>query len=204
MLKILCFCILSLVSFHQYAVELKVVQIYSQEELLSWIKQNIHLDRVVTDRCQLVEDIEARAEIVKVPSYQFLWGDMLAWGVCVERNAELGLHYIELAANQGLPEGLEQLGRYYAKGILVQKDEKRAITYLREASAMGSIRARIGFVEALNNGLGSPLDFQDAYHWLHNSIIQDKSEHKKAQQALAKLAEKMPARVVEKAKQALN
>lgn len=187
-----------------HAETLKVVQIYGQEELLSWIKHNTHLNRVVEDRCQLVQDIEARAEIVKVPAYQFLWGDMLAWGVCVDKNAELGLHYIKLAAHQGLPEGLEQLGRYYAKGTLVQQDDKRAIAYLREASAMGSIKARIEFAEFLNQGMGSPLDFEDAYHWLHNSVIADKKQHNRAKNALHKLAKKMPARVIDRAKRALD
>ncbi|WP_246072460.1 tetratricopeptide repeat protein [Catenovulum sediminis] len=185
-----------------HAQELKVVQLYSQEELISWINQNTHLNRVVEDRCQLVQDIEARAEIVKIPAYQFLWGDMLAWGVCVEKDAELGLYYIEQSAHQGLPAGLEQLGRYYAKGILVQQDNKRAINYLREAAAMGHVKARIEFAESLNQGLGSPLDFADAYHWLHNTVIADKKLHKRAQFALQEMAKKMPPRVVEKAKRA--
>lgn len=187
-----------------YAETLKVVQIYGQEELLGWIKNNTHLDRVVEDRCQLVQDIEARAKVVKVPAYQFLWGDMLAWGVCVDKNAELGLHYIKQAAHQGLPEGLEQLGRYYAKGILVQQDNKRAIAYLREASSMGSIKARIEFAEFLNQGMGSPLDFEDAYHWLHNSVIANKKQHSRAKKALKQLEKKMPTRVVNRAKRALD
>ncbi|EWH11480.1 sodium-type flagellar motor component [Catenovulum agarivorans DS-2] len=179
---------------------LKVVQIYSQEELIGWINNNTHLTRVKEDRCQLVEDIEARAQIVKTPAYQFLWGDMLAWGVCVDKNPELGLYYMQQAAHQGLPGALEQLGRYYANGILVQQDDKRAINYLREAAALGHIKARVQFAEYLDQGLGSPLDFEDAYHWLHNTVIADKKMHKRAEKALASLATKMPERLVEKAK----
>ncbi|WP_440903608.1 tetratricopeptide repeat protein [Catenovulum sp. SX2] len=179
---------------------LKVVQIYTQEELIGWINNNTHLSRVKEDRCQLVEDIEARAQIVKTPAYQFLWGDMLAWGVCVDKDPELGLYYMQEAAHQGLPGALEQLGRYYANGILVQQDDKRAINYLREASALGHVKARIQFAECLNKGLGSPLDFEDAYHWLHNTVIADNKMHKRAEMALASLATKMPARLVEKAK----
>ncbi|MCU4676113.1 flagellar protein MotX [Catenovulum sp. 2E275] len=202
--KLFTLCCFILFAQPLYAQELKVVQIYEQEELLAWIKQNTHLNRVVEDKCQLVEDIEARADIVKIPAYQFLWGDMLAWGVCVDKNAELGLYYIEQAAHQGLPEGLEQLGRYYAKGILVQQDNTRAINYLREASSMGSIKARVQFAEYLANGMGSPLDFEDAYHWLHNSVIADKNLHARAQKALKLLAKKMPTRIVEKAKRPLD
>ena len=178
---------------------LKVVQIYGQEELIGWINNNTHLTRVKEDRCQLVEDIEARAQVVKTPAYQFLWGDMLAWGVCVDKDPELGLYYIQEAAHQGLPGALEQLGRYYANGTLVQQDNKRASNYLREASALGHVKARIQYAECLNNGLGSPLDFEDAYHWLHNTIIADNKMHKRAKMALASLAEKMPSRLVEKA-----
>ncbi len=202
--KLLLLITAAWLSLSLQAEELKVVQIYEQEELLAWIKQNTHLNRVVEDRCQLVQDIEARAKIVKIPAYQFLWGDMLAWGVCVDKNAELGLYYIEQAAHQGLPEGLEQLGRYYAKGILVQQDNKRAINYLREASAMGSVKARVQFAEYLVQGLGSPLDFEEAYHWLHNSIIADPKMHARAKAALAKLAKKMPKRLVDKAKRPLD
>ena len=41
---------------------------------------------MVLDECQLVQDIEARAVKVAMPSYQFLWGDMLAYGVCVKKD----------------------------------------------------------------------------------------------------------------------
>lgn len=67
------------------AQELKVVQLYTQDELLNLIKDNKHLERVVADDCQLIQDIQARADKLRIPAYQFLWGDMLAWGVCVEK-----------------------------------------------------------------------------------------------------------------------
>lgn len=195
-------CLFSLSCWPLNAEELTVVQIYSQPELIGWINKNQHLNRVVADRCQLVQDIEARAVKVKVPAYQFLWGDMLAWGVCVDKNAELGIHYIKESALQGFPAGLEQMGRYYAKGILVQADMTQAINYLREASSMGHIKARLELVELFNQGHGSPVDYADAYHWLHNTIISDKKMHQRARRELAKLAQKMPARLVEKAKRA--
>lgn len=200
----LALVMLSTTSFSAIADDLKVVQIYKQSELIGWINKNQHLNKVVEDRCQLVEDIKARAEIVKIPAYEFLWGDMLAWGVCVEKNATLGLHYIEQSARQGLPAGLEQMGRYYANGILVQKDMKRALEYLREGSAGGNLNAQLQLVELFNQGYGSPLDYGDAYHWLHNAVIADDKTHKKASLALAKLAEKMPEKVVKRAMRPLE
>ena len=45
--------------------EIKAVQLYSQDELIRLINRNEHLSRVVLDDCQLVQDIEARAETLK-------------------------------------------------------------------------------------------------------------------------------------------
>ena len=53
------------------AQELEAVQLYSQDELLALIRTNSHLKRVKADDCQLVNDIEARADIMQLPAYQF-------------------------------------------------------------------------------------------------------------------------------------
>lgn len=180
--------------------ELQAVPLYRQDELLNWIEQGRHLTQVKQDRCQLTQDIEARASVMKIPAYQFLWGDMLAWGVCTKPNAELGVQYMWEAANQGLAPALEQLGRYYWKGTLVQKDLVRAETLMREAASLGFLRARIEWVEMLLQGMGSPLDYEDAYRWLHGSVIGDKALHQKAASLLNRLGNRMPANVVARAK----
>ncbi|MGE6102024.1 tetratricopeptide repeat protein [Aeromonas veronii] len=182
------------------AGELQVVPLYRQDELLNWIEQGRHLTQVKQDRCQLTQDIEARASVMKIPAYQFLWGDMLAWGVCTKPNAEIGVQYMWEAANQGLAPALEQLGRYYWKGTLVQKDLVRAETLMREAASLGFLRARIEWVEMLLQGMGSPLDYEDAYRWLHGSVIGDKALHQKAASLLNRLGNRMPANVVARAK----
>ncbi|MEH8168181.1 sel1 repeat family protein [Aeromonas veronii] len=182
------------------AGELQAVPLYRQDELLNWIEQGRHLTQVKQDRCQLTQDIEARASVMKIPAYQFLWGDMLAWGVCTKSNAELGVQYMWEAANQGLAPALEQLGRYYWKGTLVQKDLVRAETLMREAASLGFLRARIEWVEMLLQGMGSPLDYEDAYRWLHGSVIGDKALHQKAATLLNRLGNRMPANVVARAK----
>ncbi len=182
------------------AGELQAVPLYRQDELLNWIEQGRHLTQVKQDRCQLTQDIEARASVMKIPAYQFLWGDMLAWGVCTKSNAELGVQYMWEAANQGLAPALEQLGRYYWKGTLVQKDLVRAETLMREAASLGFLRARIEWVEMLLQGMGSPLDYEDAYRWLHGSVIGDKALHQKAASLLNRLGNRMPANVVARAK----
>jgi len=184
-----------------YAQEpITAVPLYTESELIALINKNTHLARVKADDCQLVQDIEARANKMALPSYQFLYGDMLAYAVCVDRNVELGVYYMRQAAQQGLAAALEQLGRYYDIGRLVQKDKAMAVTYLREASAQGNLKAQLRLVNLFNQGFGSPRDYEDAYRWLFHSMVADKATHKKVEQALAKLAQKMPDSVVARAR----
>jgi len=192
-LSVLVCCVLAPAVLAQ---ELQPVELYTQDELLKMIRQNTHLQRVQADECQLVQDIEARAEIMKLPSYQFLFGDMLAYGVCVPRDVERGWDFMLQAASQGLPEGLEQIGRYYHIGRFVQQDLAKAIIYLREAAAMGNLKAQLRLAEILVAGQGSPNDFEQAYRWLHHSITADEATYAKINRLKKQLAEKMPARVV--------
>ncbi|WP_110428053.1 tetratricopeptide repeat protein [Glaciecola sp. KUL10] len=180
--------------------ELQAVQIYSQDELIRLINNNQHLERVVADRCQLVQDIEARAEVMQVPAYQFLWGDMLAWGVCVDKDPQLGVYFMREAADHGLAGALEQLGRYYSQGVLVQEDRKRAVIFLREASALGNLKAQLQLAELFIDGYGSPYDFEDLYHWLYNAITDDRPTHLKIANYMAELEALMHPRAVRNAR----
>ncbi|GLX77887.1 sodium-type polar flagellar protein MotX [Thalassotalea insulae] len=182
------------------AEKVQVVQVYTDNQLLDLIKENKHLGQIVLDECQLVQDIEARATIAKKPAYEFLWGDMLAYGVCVKKNVPLGLHYMREAADQGLAEALEQLGRYYHIGKFMQPDTRQAIIFLKEAASLNNLKAQIRLAEIYNAGAGSPLDYPELYAQLHHSITDDKSTHKKITQLLSDLATKMPERVVNAAK----
>lgn len=186
------------------AEPIRAVQLYSQDELLRLIQRNEHLTRVVLDKCQLVQDIEARAEVLKVPAYQFLWGDMLAWGVCVKAEPERGIDFMQQAANQGLAEALEQLGRYFSLGKLVQVDKQRAVVYLREAAALGNQSAQIQLAELFIQGYGSPYDYEDAYHWLYNAITNDKKTHAKIAKCMAELEKLMHPKAVRNARRPLD
>ncbi|WP_249319043.1 tetratricopeptide repeat protein [Pseudoalteromonas sp. BDTF-M6] len=182
------------------AEPLEAVQLYTQDELVKLIRKNAHLKRIKDDDCQLVQDIAARASKMQLPTYQFLYGDMLAYNVCVERDVELGVYYMRQAAEQGLAEALEQLGRYYDIGRLVQADKATAIIYLREAAAQGNLRAQMRLVKLYNQGYGSPHDYEDAYRWLFHASVADRGQHKKITQQLALLAKKMPDSVVARAR----
>jgi len=178
---------------------LQAVQIYTDNQLLDLIKENKHLSQVVLDECQLVQDIQARASKSQMPSYQFLWGDMLAYGICVKTDLSLGLYYMEQAADQGLSEAIEQLGRYHHIGKFMQPDINKAIIYLKEAASLKNLKAQIRLAQMYNQGFGSPLDYPILYSQLHHSVTNDKKTHKKISKLLSQLAEKMPERVVLKA-----
>ena len=179
---------------------MQAVQIYTDNQLLDLIKDNKHLSQVVLDECQLVQDIEARANKANMPSYQYLWGDMLAYGVCVKKDIPLGLHYMHLAADQGLAEGLEQLGRYYHIGKFMQVDIDRAIVYLKTASSLDNLAAQMRLAGIYEQGYGSPLDYPALYSQLHHSMTDDKVIHKKISVLLSDLASKMPSKIIEQAK----
>ena len=192
--------LLLFMSHASYGQKLEAVQIYSDNQLLDLIKENKHLGQVVLDDCQLVQDIEARAVKSEYPSYQFLWGDMLAYGVCVKKDIPLGLHFMQAAANQGLAEGLEQMGRYYHIGKFVQVDINKAIMYLKEASALKNLKAQLRLADIYLSRQGSALDYPELYSQLYQSVTDDKKQHKKVAMKLKALAKKMPARVVNAAK----
>lgn len=183
-----------------FGQKVRVVQVYTDNVLLDLIKENKHLSQVVLDECQLVQDIQARAVITNKPAFQFLWGDMLAFGVCVKKDVPLGLHYMREAADQGLPEALEQLGRYYHSGKFMQPDIRQAIIFLKEAASLNNLKAQIRLAEIYNAGEGSPLDFPELYAQLHHSVTDNKNTHRKISALLGELAEKMPERVVNAAK----
>ncbi|MGR6832485.1 flagellar protein MotX [Aliivibrio wodanis] len=195
-------CMVALVPMHASSEEIgEPIPIYTENQLFRLFDTNSHLTRVKNvDNCQLVEDIVARATKIDSPAYEFLYGDMLAWGVCVDRDVELGLYYMENAARQGLPAALEQIGRYYAKGTLVQQDRERAIPYLREAAGMGNIKARIHLAELLLSDYGSPLDYEDAYRWLYNSVTSDGRQHRRIANLRNGLEMRMPGNVIARAK----
>ncbi|MFC3912702.1 tetratricopeptide repeat protein [Pseudaeromonas sharmana] len=179
---------------------LATLQLYGQDELLNWIAQHKHLKRVIADQCQLVPDIEARAKVMMLPSYQYLWGDMLLTATCVEKDAALGVEYMWSAAEHGLPAALLRLAQYYDQGKYVQRDRRQAVQLMHEAAALGYTEARMEWVAMLNRGLGSPLDYEEAYSWLHHTVIADPGQHARASKLLRQLAARMPANIVSRAK----
>lgn len=173
--------------------ELRAIPLYEEYQLIEWINANQHLKQVRDiDNCQLVQDIEARAEVLRLPAYQFLWGDMLAWGICVPQQSRRGVSMLWKAAQQGLPAALEQLGRYYYNGTLVQRNRQRAAPLMHEAASLGLEKAQFAWARWLLDGSGSPLDYPQAYLWLKKMVLADKKQHQEAEKLSAALASRMP------------
>lgn len=192
--------ILSLLSPSVFAVS-QAVDIYSDKHLVSLIRSNQYLQRVKLDDCQLVQDIEARAEVLKQPLYQFLWGEMLNHGVCVKGHPARGMEMLQTAAEQGSPEAMLKLAEYYDRGKFVVQDSNRAVQYVLPAAANGNVDAKLMLVRLFGEGYGSPRDYEMGYHWLYNSIFADDAQQKKASSLLQRLASKMPPSIVERAQQ---
>lgn len=199
MLRI-CLLLLSVFSINVFAVT-EAVDIYSDQQLISLIRSNQYLQRVKADDCQLVQDIEARAEVLQQPMYQFLWGEMLNNGVCVKAHPSRGMALLQTSAEQGSAEAMVKLADYYYRGKLVVKDPNRAVQYVLPAAANGDLTARMTLVRLFGEGYGSPADYELGYHWLYNSIFDDDAQQKKASSLLQMLAAKMPASIVARAQQ---
>ncbi|EON87455.1 tetratricopeptide repeat protein [Plesiomonas shigelloides] len=175
------------------------VEVYQQEALLREIDSEQHLKQVQADQCQLVQDIELRARQAEYPAYQFLWGDMLTEGVCIPQNPELGVYYLRRAAQQALPAAFLRLGQLYRQGRFVQADADKAVRFFREAASLGNTHARIELAQMLVANQGSPLDYEDTYRWLSETIVQAPAQHQLISRLRAALAARMPANAVQRA-----
>jgi TPR repeat protein len=79
---------------------------------------------------------------------------MLAYDVCVKKDIALGLYYMRLAADQGLVERIEQIGRYYHVGKFMQVDTDQAIIFLKAAAAMNNLAAQMRLASIYQQGYG--------------------------------------------------
>ncbi len=144
------------------------------------------------------QDIEVRAEVMKVPAYQFLWGICWPGGLHQAQRGAGGQIHVG-GSQSGVGAGAGTTGPLLLKGTLVQKDLLKAETLMREAASLGFQRAQIVGGDAAA-GMGSPLDYEEAYHWLHSTVIGDKALHQKATSLLSRLGNRMPANAIARAR----
>ncbi|MFQ6371589.1 tetratricopeptide repeat protein [Shewanella sp. YIC-542] len=195
--------VLLLLMSHAVVAQTRAVDVYSQAQLLQMIRNHTYLQRIKADNCQIVQDIEAHADVLKEPMYQYLWGEMLNHGVCVKADPASGMQQLRAAANQGSAEAMVRLAQYYSEGQFLMQDKQRAVQYLYSAAANGDLPAQMMLVQLFGEGYGSPRDYMMAYHWLYNQTFNDAKTQKRARELLAKLALKLPASQLEQAQKAV-
>ncbi|WOT04666.1 tetratricopeptide repeat protein [Shewanella youngdeokensis] len=176
------------------------VDVYTQEQLVDLIRTKRYLKQVTDDDCQIVEDIEARAEVLKQPLYQYLWAEMLNYGICVKANPPRGISMLKTSAQQGSAEAMVRMAEYYHDGKFVMKDKERAVHYVLPAAATGDLPARIMLVRLFGEGYGSPRDYETGFHWLYNEVFSDETVQTEAANLLRVLEAKMPPSSVARAK----
>ncbi len=180
-------------------LQLQAVELFDDATLFQLIVNNQHLQRVRDqDSCQLVADIKLRAIKLEKPAYQYVYGDMLMWGICLDQDSEEGWHWITQAAKQGLPVAHEQMGRYYLKGIQVQKNRPKALHHLYLGAQGGNLKAQLQLVQQYAKGHGHPMNYPKAYSWLYHRALGNPEQQRQAQCWLDKLTQHLPPHQVEK------
>jgi TPR repeat protein len=179
--------------------EPELIQLYTQDELNSLIKENRHLERIKIDECQFTRDIKDRAMILNYPAYLYLWADMNFTDTCIKGNVADGVVALKLAADKGMPVAMYKLGGLYLTGKYVQSDYDLAYRYIYDAASLGNDEAKLTLVNLLVNNEGNEADFVNAYHWLFKTVYSDPKKHELAKTLLSQLKKKMPISYVEKA-----
>ncbi|GIU19237.1 MULTISPECIES: tetratricopeptide repeat protein [unclassified Shewanella] len=199
MLRYVLITILSILSLPSFAMP-KAVDVYTQEQLVDLIRTKRYLTQVKGDDCQIVQDIEARAEVLKQPLYQYLWAEMLNYGICVKANPPRGIAMLKTSAEQGSAEAMVRMAEYYHDGKFVIEDKQRAVQYTLPAAATGDLPARMMLVRLFGEGYGSPRDYEVGFHWLYNEVFSDETTQAEAINLLKVLEAKMPPSAVARAK----
>lgn len=180
--------------------EPELIQLYSQDLLNKLITENKHLERVKSDECQFVRDIEDRAMVLKYPSYLYLWADMNFTNTCVKGKKEVGVNAMRIAADKGMPIAMYRLAMFYKDGLYVQKDFDLSYHYLYLSASLGEKKARIELAKFLSSNDSNELDLERSYNWLFFTVFENESEKKTASDLLKNLENKMPESLVKQAK----
>ncbi|MBL6734484.1 MAG: sel1 repeat family protein [Shewanellaceae bacterium] len=179
-------------------VMIKAIDVYSEALLLNYIRRDLHLWRIKKDDCQIVDDIIANAQVLRLPTFQYLYGEMLLYGVCVRKNVPYGMNVLRDSVRQGMPEAMYKLAVYYRDSDYLIENPEKSVRLLLEAAQTGHMRSRLLLVELLLDGFGSARDHEKAYDWLYHARFSKAEQRRKAQTLLAALANILPPSVVYK------
>jgi hypothetical protein len=81
------------------------------------------------------------------PRSLYVYGKMLLYGTGVKRNIAEGIRLLQISSHKGYAKAATTLGEVYEKGILVQRDIKKAEELYRKAAELGDEKA----LQRINN-----------------------------------------------------
>lgn len=187
-------------TLEKYKSDNTSVNVYTVDELNTYVETGVYMQVIRDrDRCQFTPDIEDRARIVGMPAFEFVWGEMLVSGVCVQQDTELGLDYLQRSVNHAYAPAMIRAAQYYERGYLLPQDKNKAVTLMRAAAALGSRSARLQWADMLVRGLGAPAYYEEAYSWLYHSIFFSDYERAKSTYLQEQMRKMMPANIVARA-----
>jgi uncharacterized protein len=103
------------------------------------------------------------------PECHMLLGNMYSDGWGVEQDYKLSLHWLNLAAQMGQADALNNVGLAYRLGLGVVPDHARALKIYLEAAAAGSSVAMFNVGSCYREGIGTKIDEKQAAHWIKKS-----------------------------------
>jgi TPR repeat protein len=93
-------------------------------------------------------------------------------------NAAEAFRWLEKAANQGLPEAQEAVGRMLLTGIGVPADPGASMVWYEKAAAQGRPEAEGALGRFYHDGISVPQDFAVALKWFRKAAVQGHGESK--------------------------
>jgi predicted aspartyl protease len=87
-------------------------------------------------------------------------------------NFKLALEYLRKAAEQNYLSAQNGLGRAYARGLGVPRDDQQAVAWYRKAADQGLAAAQNNLGVMYLNGQGVPVDAQQATAWFRKAAAQ--------------------------------
>lgn len=85
---------------------------------------------------------------------------------------QAGAHWMQLAAQQGMPAAQRRLARLYARGDGVVRDDKRAFYWDMKAAQQGDPEAQNNVGAAYSQGRGVAFSAEEAFSWYKRSARQ--------------------------------
>lgn len=113
-----------------------------------------------------LEELSAENVQEEHPRAQYLLGVMYRDGLGVDTNQEMGVRYLESAAEQGNGGAQAALGRMYAEGVDgLEENDRMAYLWLHDAVDQGHVDSMQRLGQLYRDGDGTRQNFVLAYQW---------------------------------------